>query len=230
MVQFQVTGTPAVNLESAMTSSSSSGFGATFALKASAYGISIAAPVVVALVQTATNQESSSTDQFPLWLILSVSAAFALVLTLAVAGFCLYRARQQSKLKTIGPDKDKHPAEPQAGPSMGDSLKKDAHAPETADLDLDTEAASKDHGTDGEMFVDQAELELWEEEDDLPAIDPSDPDKAHGVRFGSDSDDTSVLEQWMESDSDTEQITPNMVSHLTVLTRCVSDVCQSFRC
>ena len=72
MVQFQVTGTPAVNLESAMTSSSSSGFGAIFALKASAYGISIAAPVVVALVQTATNQESSSTDQFPLWLILSV--------------------------------------------------------------------------------------------------------------------------------------------------------------
>ena len=98
VVQFIVTGTPSSNLQSAMTSSSSSGFAAAFVLKASAYGITIAQPVI-ALVETSIPESDSSESflGFSMWMILAFSAGSFVLLLAAAIG--MYRCRSTAPLK-----------------------------------------------------------------------------------------------------------------------------------
>merc|ERR1712166_1163858 len=203
----------------AMVDFGASGFGNTFVSGASAVGITIEQPVVTVVVGASTS--GSSSDYFiPLWAMIASGVGFVLILILIIGGFILCRNREESVKET---EKEKGEKK-QGGPTskdgaasssdsqrigMGDKMERIRKiGKEDTDTDCETDAGvhtgleftSEDSSTDNTQRSHRPRLGIG----------------SMGGHGQLDIDDDSSVEQWddSEEDSETEEIEPDHTKQL----------------
>merc|ERR1712166_1564606 len=203
----------------AMVDFGASGFGNTFVSGASAVGITIEQPVVTVVVGASTS--GSSSDYFiPLWAMIASGVGFVLILILIIGGFILCRNREESVKET---EKEKGEKK-QGGPTskdgaasssdsqrigMGDKMERIRKiGKEDTDTDCETDAGvhtgleftSEDSSTDNTQRSHRPRLGIG----------------SMGGHGQVDIDDDSSVEQWddSEEDSETEEIEPDHTKQL----------------
>ena len=219
IVTLAFTGTPSANLDTVMVDFSASGFGNTFVSEASAVGITIERPVVT-VVDGASNSGSSSDYFIPLWAMIASGAGFVLILTLIIGGFILCRNSEEPVKET-----EKKKGEKNQGGTMskdgaessstsqrigiGDKMEQiQKIGEEDTDTDCETDAGihtgleftSEDSSTDNTQMSHRPRLGIG----------------SMGGHGQLDIDDDSSVEQWddSEEDSETEEIEPDRTKQL----------------